>query len=183
MLCAIQYHLYSLKNVKNTHGGLLLLVRLQAACNFTKSNTPLRVFFAFFKSYKWYQSCNVSQIYWSLTTTFRDRMFASWSYYCNLKEIIQKSKIESSLRETQLKVLIIKRIDLQAMINNDSNATDIAPMIIGNSKLVFVRCNFCKWFIYSLYLAAVQYLISRKIITILKSAQGDSESLKLYSSS
>ena len=102
---------------------------------------------------------------------------------CNLKEIIQKSKIESSLRETQLKVSVIKRIDLQAVINNDSNATNIAPMIIGNSKLVFVRRNFCKWFIYSLYLAVVQYLISRKIITILKSAQGDSESLKLYSSS
>ena len=32
MLCAIWYHLYNLKNVKNTHGGVLLLV--------TKSNTP-----------------------------------------------------------------------------------------------------------------------------------------------
>ena len=30
------------KNVKNTHGGVLLLVKLQdQACNFTKSNTPL----------------------------------------------------------------------------------------------------------------------------------------------
>ena len=34
------------KNVKNTHGGLLLLVKLQAvAYNCTKSNTPLWVFF------------------------------------------------------------------------------------------------------------------------------------------
>ena len=30
MLCTIWYHLYNLKNVKNTHGGVLLLVKLQA---------------------------------------------------------------------------------------------------------------------------------------------------------
>ena len=41
MRYAIWYHLHNLKNVKNTHGGVLLLVQLQAsACNFTKSNTP-----------------------------------------------------------------------------------------------------------------------------------------------
>ena len=33
MRCAILYHLYNLKNVKNTHGGVLMLVKLQAlAC-------------------------------------------------------------------------------------------------------------------------------------------------------
>ena len=33
---------YNLKNTKNTHGGVLLFVKLQAkkACNFIKSNTP-----------------------------------------------------------------------------------------------------------------------------------------------
>ena len=42
--------------MKNTHGGVLLLVKLQAlACNFTKSNTHLWVFFTFFKLYTWYQ--------------------------------------------------------------------------------------------------------------------------------
>ena len=30
MFCTIWYHLYNLKNVKNTHGGVLLLVQLQA---------------------------------------------------------------------------------------------------------------------------------------------------------
>ena len=50
MFCAIWYHLYNLKNVKNTHEGVLLL-----ACNFTKSNTPPWVFFTFFNLYKWYQ--------------------------------------------------------------------------------------------------------------------------------
>ena len=57
MRCAIWYHLYNLKNVKNTHGGVLILVKLQAeACNFTtKINTPPWVFFTFFKLYKCYQ--------------------------------------------------------------------------------------------------------------------------------
>ena len=51
ILCAIWNHLYNLKNVKNnTHGRVLLSVKLLAlACNFTKSNTPPRVFFTFFK--------------------------------------------------------------------------------------------------------------------------------------
>ena len=41
MHCVIWYHLYNLKNVKKTHGGVLTLVKLQAeACNFTKINTP-----------------------------------------------------------------------------------------------------------------------------------------------
>ena len=30
MRCSIWYHLYNFKNVKNTHGGVLLLVKLQA---------------------------------------------------------------------------------------------------------------------------------------------------------
>ena len=29
MFCAIWYHLYNLKNVKNTHGAVLLLVKLR----------------------------------------------------------------------------------------------------------------------------------------------------------
>ena len=44
--------------MKNTHEGVLLLVKLQAfslVCDFTKSNTPPWVFFVFFKSYKWHQ--------------------------------------------------------------------------------------------------------------------------------
>ena len=55
-LCAVWYHLYNLKNVRNTHGGVLLLVKFQAEdCIFTKSNTHPRVFFTFFKLCKWYK--------------------------------------------------------------------------------------------------------------------------------
>ena len=37
MLCSIWYYLYNLKNVKNTHGGVLLLVKLQASVVFNAS--------------------------------------------------------------------------------------------------------------------------------------------------
>ena len=56
MLCAIWYHFYNLKNMKDTRGRVLLLVKLQVeTCNFTKSNTLPWVFFTFFKLCKWYQ--------------------------------------------------------------------------------------------------------------------------------
>ena len=58
MLCVIWYHFYNLINMKNTHGGVLLLVMLQAY--FTKSNTPPWLFFAFTKLYKCYQLYNAS---------------------------------------------------------------------------------------------------------------------------
>ena len=49
-LCKVWYHLYNLKNVKNAHGVVLLLVKLQAwACNFTKSKPSPWVLFIFFK--------------------------------------------------------------------------------------------------------------------------------------
>ena len=59
--CAIWYILYNLKNVKNTYGGMLLLVKLQA-----KSNTPQWLFFTFLKLCKWYQSRKTSGIWFYL---------------------------------------------------------------------------------------------------------------------
>ena len=47
MLCAIWYHLYNLKNVKNTNGGVLLLVKPATLLKIT-----LHVVFTFFKLYK-----------------------------------------------------------------------------------------------------------------------------------
>ena len=54
VLCAIWYHLYDLKNMKNIPGGVLLLIKLQAS-GFTKSSIPPWVIFTFFKLCKWYQ--------------------------------------------------------------------------------------------------------------------------------
>ena len=54
--CFLQF-----KNVKNKHSG----VKLQAqAWNFAKSNTPLWVFFTFFKLYKWYQIAQRNTFTW-----------------------------------------------------------------------------------------------------------------------
>ena len=55
MLCVMSYHLYNFKKMKKPNGGVLLLVKFQTwACTFTKSNTPLWVFFTFFKFPRWH---------------------------------------------------------------------------------------------------------------------------------
>ena len=46
MRCAIWYHLYNIKNVKKTHGGVLLLVKLQPA-TLLKLTLPMGVFYVF----------------------------------------------------------------------------------------------------------------------------------------
>ena len=61
MLCTIWYHLYNSKNVKNTHGGVLLFVKLQAI------NTPpwvLFTFFFFFTCINDAKSCKASHVYY-----------------------------------------------------------------------------------------------------------------------
>ena len=63
MRYAIWYFLYNFKNVKNTHEGVLHLVKLQAkACNFTKSNTPSWVFFTFLNYTNGTKSRNASYL-------------------------------------------------------------------------------------------------------------------------
>ena len=67
-VCIWRFELFNticiiLKSVKCTHGVVLLLVKLQASA---ESNTPLLVFFIFFKSYKWYQVAqNSTYILWN----------------------------------------------------------------------------------------------------------------------
>ena len=46
--CAIWYHLSNLKNVKNTRGGVLLLVKLQVWTNGTKSRKTSHIHFSYF---------------------------------------------------------------------------------------------------------------------------------------
>ena len=77
MFCAIWYHLYNLKNVKNKHGGMLLLVKLHAqAFNFTKSTTPLWVFFTFFKIVQMVPNCVKYPIFKNLSPNFSQQTFA-----------------------------------------------------------------------------------------------------------
>ena len=79
MCCAIWYHLYNLKKVKNTHWGMLISVKLQAeACNFTKINTPRWVFFTFFQLHKWYQIAQrTANVIISYFFTFIDGAFST----------------------------------------------------------------------------------------------------------
>ena len=53
ILCPIWYHLYNLKNVKNTHRVALLLVKLPATL--LKVTLHHDYFLRFFKLYIWYQ--------------------------------------------------------------------------------------------------------------------------------
>ena len=59
MCCAIWYNF---KKVKKSLGGVLLLVKLQAlACNITKSNVPLLVFFCFLIVQMVHKACNFTK--------------------------------------------------------------------------------------------------------------------------
>ena len=55
---AIRYHLYNFKNLKDTDGIVLLLVKLQTI----KSNTSPLMFFMFFELCKCHQSRKASHI-------------------------------------------------------------------------------------------------------------------------
>ena len=77
MCWGIWSYLHNLKDVKNTHGEVLFLVKLQAsAYNFTKSNTWSSLFFTFFILYKWYQiPQNISSVLIPHILTYFTQMF------------------------------------------------------------------------------------------------------------
>ena len=78
MLFAIWYHLYNLKILKNPHGGMSLLVKLQAYS--TKSNTPLLVFFTLFIHHHLFlERTFILKVY--------QMLFAIWYHLCNLKVV------------------------------------------------------------------------------------------------
>ena len=56
MRCAIWYHLYNLKNVKNTYGGVLILVKLHA-----KPATLLKLTF-FHRCFSHFLNCTIGTI-------------------------------------------------------------------------------------------------------------------------
>ena len=71
LFCVIWYHLYNFKNIKNTHGGVLLL----------QSNTPPWVLFTFFIFYKWYKIAkSITCISWILLNkmNMRSNLFSGF---------------------------------------------------------------------------------------------------------
>ena len=102
MHCAIWYHLYNFKKVKSTHGGVLILVKLQAeACNFTKIDTPPWVFVTFFKLYKWYQIAQRTTYAW---TGLDETEVAFLNDFRRSKELIAWHELLNLLKGTPCKL-------------------------------------------------------------------------------
>ena len=62
MSCAIWCHLYNLKNVKSIHGGVLILVKLQASATLLKLTLLDGCFLCFLNCANGTKSRNASQI-------------------------------------------------------------------------------------------------------------------------
>ena len=84
-LCAIWYHFYHLKNVKNTHAGVLHLVKLQAEVwslqLYTESNTSIWaiwVFFTFFINKRYQIVQSIIYIYIYSSTKILKRIHCNW---------------------------------------------------------------------------------------------------------
>ena len=61
MLCVIWYHLYNLKNMENTHGGVLRLVKLQSSASTCTNGTKSRNASHCIKSS--FQICKSQEVY------------------------------------------------------------------------------------------------------------------------
>ena len=78
MRCAIWHHLYNFKNVENTHGGVLILVKLQAEASIC--------------FYKWYQ---IAQRMTHNITSFHKNSFLGE------KKIVRNTKYHHSRMQIQ----------------------------------------------------------------------------------
>ena len=78
MRCAIWYHLYNLKNVKNTHGGVLILVKLQASSLQLKLILLHRCFLRFLNCTNGTKSRNAPHIIHANKDIFPSFSFTRW---------------------------------------------------------------------------------------------------------
>ena len=123
MIFTVSYHLYKWKNVKNTHGGMLLFIKLQtSAYNFTKSNTPPWVFFTFFKLYKCYEIAQTSHT----TINPSPIILQSWSLFWDfliLYEIVLSPQVKEG-------VIISNKYGIYKLSHKLSN--NLRLRILGN---------------------------------------------------
>ena len=90
--CAIWYYLHNLKNVKNTHGGVLLLVKLEAeACNCTTSKIKVTLLHGCFSRFL---NCKND-------TKLRKASHIMWSKYY-LEHHLSRSEVVCTLTLTKL---------------------------------------------------------------------------------
>ena len=100
MRCAVWYHLYNLKNVKNTHGGVLLLVKLQA-------KRLKRITYLFFFWVKRWDTDKFRKTYDLLFQWFNDNYIKANEIKChvfvttikNVMVYIRTTQIQSSSRK------------------------------------------------------------------------------------
>ena len=101
--CAIQYHLYNFKNVKNTHGRVLL----------SKNNTFPQVFFTFFELYKWYKV--TQRISYASSNLFID-LYQSLKLYQSSREqhslFIRKNLVANMKKNQEYSLIFFKRSSL-----------------------------------------------------------------------
>ena len=125
------------KNVKNTHGRVLLLVKLQAETgNFTKSNIPSWLFFTFFKLYTTYCTLTHYLFTYLLINNFRLTYLPSqsstlvWKSCSNLRCCVQIKKDSSSNLANQLE-LINRFTGLQIIVFGYFNGTCLERSVLG----------------------------------------------------
>ena len=93
--CAIWYHLYNLKNVKNSHGGVLVLLKLKAsACNFTKINASPWVFSRFLNCTNATKSRNAPHIVYQVFQFFLNSLHCHWCLFLSPETKIMTSDMK-----------------------------------------------------------------------------------------
>ena len=85
ILCAIWYHLYNFKNVKNTHGGVLLLVKCRVQLANLLKVTLLHGCFARFKNVFIVRMApnRAKCLIWNI----QREIFTTISFFCNSPQI------------------------------------------------------------------------------------------------
>ena len=77
MVCAIWYHLYNLKNVKNIYGGMFFLIKLHAPASLLKVTRPHGCFSHFLNCTNTTKSCKLSYFH-HLRTHFDCEVQCIW---------------------------------------------------------------------------------------------------------
>ena len=147
MRCAIWYHLHNLKNVKNAHGGVLILVKLQVlACDFTLKLTLLHGCFSRFLNFtNGTKSCNARHMHQSRSNT----LYSSIFFYLILSDKCFQifGPVQSILKFKTIDEVIKRANDTSyglaaGVITKDINK---ALKVINNVRAGTVWQNICFW--------------------------------------
>ena len=103
--CAIWYHLYNLKDVKNTYGGVLILVKLQAPATLLKLTFLHGCFSTMYKLYKWFQ---IAQ-----RITYKKECQLNF-FYCNYAQTFELGVVKNF----HVKILITRYFMITSLFKN-----------------------------------------------------------------